>query len=87
MDAALRVLRLRRYIDPRLYSHKFHSTALGYEIAVSIHTGNLLWAGGPYRPGEYTDVLIYRENLKKLLDPGELVSMRNLTSYEVSDSH
>ena len=66
-----------RPMDRTLYSHKFHGAGLRYEIAVSIHTGNIVWVNGPYKAGATNDVTIYRHSLKKLLDSGEYVITDN----------
>ena len=59
--------------DRELLSHKFHSAALRYEIYLSIFTGNIVRVNGPFKPGVYSDVSIYRNDLKKLIIYSELV--------------
>ena len=41
-----------------------------------------VWISGPYRTGELTEVLIFRDNLKKLLGPGVCVIMNSFYPHE-----
>ena len=50
------------------YSHKFKKSAVRYEIAVSIQSGDIVWASGPWPAGQYPDITIFRNSgLKDLL--------------------
>ena len=54
------------------YSHKFNAPALRYEIASCIQTGSIVWINGPFNPGKFNDLQIFRSGLKeKLLEAGE----------------
>jgi hypothetical protein len=51
-------------------STKFGS-AIRYEVAVCILTGELVWTNGPYEPGIWNGVAIFRNTLLSMLDEGE----------------
>ena len=55
------------------YSHKFKRSGLRYEVALSILGGDICWICGPWKPGVYNDVMIFREALATWLEPGERV--------------
>ena len=55
------------------YSHKFHGPGLRYEVAVCILTGAIVWVHGPFPPGDYPDISIFRHALIFMLDDGERV--------------
>jgi hypothetical protein len=58
----------------KFYTHKwrFHS-ALRYEIAVCILSGDCVWVNGPYEAGLWNDIKIFRNALLTELDDGERV--------------
>lgn len=49
------------------YSHKFKGPGLRYEVGVAIQSDNIVWINGPYPPGRYPDIKIFRDGLKQLL--------------------
>lgn len=55
------------------YSHKFKGPAVRYEVAVSIHSGDIVWTSGPWRAGCYPDITIFRKGglKQKLLAANE----------------
>ena len=55
------------------YSHKFKRSALRYEIALSILTGDICWINGPYEAGSWSDIKIFRDSLMSHLEKGERV--------------
>lgn len=58
--------------DTKWYSHKFNGPAVRYELASCIQTGDIVWMNGPFCPGNYNDIQIFRDKLKdKLLRAGE----------------
>lgn len=58
----------------RFHSHKFKfGSALRYEIATSIIRGELVWINGPYEPGKWNDISIFRNGIMSELEPGERV--------------
>ena len=59
--------------EKKYYSHKLRHAALGYEVAVCIQTGHLVWINGPFPAGSFPDIKIFRRNLKGQLLPGEMV--------------
>ena len=59
--------------DRDWYSHKFKRSGLHYEVALSILGGDICWICGPWKPGVYNDVMIFREALATWLEPGERV--------------
>lgn len=58
----------------KFHTHKwrFHS-ALRYEIAVGIVSGDLVWINGPYEAGLWNDISIFRNALLHQLEDGERV--------------
>lgn len=44
-----------------------------YEVAIAIRSNNIVWVNGPFRPGEYNDLDIFRAGLIHNLDHGERV--------------
>jgi hypothetical protein len=62
------------YHGRKFHSHKYKfGSALRYEVAVCILTGELVWINGPYPAGRWNDIAIFRNALKSMLDPGERV--------------
>ena len=60
------------------YSHKFDGPGLCYdEVAVCIHTGAIVWVHGPFPPGDYPDISIFRHVLIFMLDSNEQVEANN----------
>lgn len=57
--------------SPMWYSHKFKAPGLRYEVSVSISTGQIVWANGPYPCGGYPDINIFNDDLVKHLDENE----------------
>jgi len=55
------------------FSHKFKGPGLRYEVGLSIQTGYICWINGPFAPGAWNDLQIFRLKLKTLLPPGEKV--------------
>ncbi len=55
------------------YSHKFKGCGLRYEVALNILTGDICWINGPFEPGKYNDLMIFRMGLMGELDEGERV--------------
>ena len=55
------------------YSHKFKGAGLRHEVGVSIQKGHVVWVNGPYPCGRWPDIKIFREDLKHILDDGEMV--------------
>jgi hypothetical protein len=58
--------------NKKWYSHKFNSTAVKYELAVSIKTGDIVAFNGPFRGGQH-DLSIFRYHLRRCLEDGEKV--------------
>ena len=55
------------------YSHKFKHSGLRYEVALSIKTGWICWISGPWNPGQWNDLEIFRMSLVTFLDSFERV--------------
>lgn len=49
------------------YSHKFKGPGIRYEIGIAIQTGDLCHLAGPFPPGKYNDLQIFRMRLKQKL--------------------
>jgi hypothetical protein len=63
-----------RQKGPIFSSHKFKKkSALRYEVALCIGTGEIVWINGPFPAGEFNDITIFRECLQTALDDGERV--------------
>lgn len=62
------------YHGRKFKTHKWKfGSALRYEVAVSILPGDCVWISGPYEPGIWNDITIFRNGLKSLLGAGERV--------------
>lgn len=55
------------------FSHKFNGPGLRYEVGVSILNGDICWINGPYEPGDWPDIKIFRNSLMSHLDNNERV--------------
>jgi DDE superfamily endonuclease len=55
------------------YSHKFNGPGLRYEVGLCILTGDIVWVNGPFQPGIYSDLSIFRLHMKWALEPGERI--------------
>jgi hypothetical protein len=55
------------------FSHKFKGPGVRYEVAVCIRTGDIVWVNGPFQPGAWPDVKIFRLDLAHMLLPDERV--------------
>ncbi len=51
------------------------SSALRYELGLSILGGDLVWIQGPYPASMYTDIKIFNKVLRHFLNPGERVEV------------
>ena len=58
-------------INKALYSWKFRGPGLRYEVATSIKTSDVVWINGPFAPGDYDDLSIFRLGLKHMLQDGK----------------
>ena len=56
-----------------LWSYKFKHSALRYEVALCIKTGDICWWNGPFEPGIYNDEMIFKMGLLGMLEQGERV--------------
>ena len=61
-----------RPFEAKWYSHKFNGPGIRYEVGISIYRGWISWVSGPYPCGSWSDVSIFRRNLKKLLRVEEI---------------
>ena len=57
----------------KYFSHKNKKSALRYEIALNIITGDIVWINGPFPAGKYSDITIFRDSLITFLGPSERV--------------
>ena len=58
--------------DTRYYSFKFKGPGLRYLVAMSIASTDMVFIAGPYLPGVYNDLQIFRRcGLKGMLEPNE----------------
>ena len=59
---------------PRFSSHKYKGkSALRYEVALCILTGDIVWINGPYEAGLWNDLSIFQNALQSNLEPHERV--------------
>ena len=59
---------------PTFASHKFKAkSALRYEVALGILSGEIKWLNGPYPCKDWPDINIFRDGLMKELELGERV--------------
>ena len=62
------------YHGRRFHSHKYRfGSCLRYEVGICSLSGELVWINGPYEPGIWNDLMIFRDSLKTMLHPGERV--------------
>jgi hypothetical protein len=61
------------WISKKFWSYKFRTCGLRYEVATAIQSGDICWINGPFEPGMYNDDMIFRHNLRDLLEPNERV--------------
>lgn len=59
--------------DKRYYTHKFKAGGLRYEVALSIRSSDIVWIAGPYLPGIWNDLAIFRLGLMYMLEDGERI--------------
>ena len=55
------------------FSHKFNGPGIRYEVALSIKSGDICWINGPFPPGKYNDLQIFRQGLRDKLMKNERV--------------
>jgi DDE superfamily endonuclease len=55
------------------YSHKLNGAGLWYEVGICIQTGRIVWINGPYQPGPWPDLRIFRHRLMRTLVPNEWI--------------
>ena len=60
-------------MDPSLFSHKINSAGIRYDIALNIVTGDIVYWSGGDGAGVYPDLMIARNRIVHLLDPGEKI--------------
>ena len=53
------------------WSFKFKKSGLWYEVGLCIITGEICSWSGPYAPGKWNDLSIFRDSLLLMLEPGE----------------
>lgn len=50
------------------YTHKFKCAGLRYEVGIAIQSGDIVWLNGPFQPGLWPDLKIFRKALKGTLE-------------------
>lgn len=55
------------------FSHKFRGSGLRYEVGLNIQNGWICWINGPFAPGPWPDIKIFRGWLKWRLKQNEMV--------------
>ena len=56
-----------------LFSHKLNGPGLRYEIGTSLLSNDIVWISGPFLPGDWNDLSIFRQGLMHELDEHERV--------------
>jgi hypothetical protein len=56
-----------------LFSYKLNGPALCYEIGLSILSNDIVWINGPFLPGDWNDLDIFRQGMLHEIDLGERV--------------
>lgn len=63
-----------RHAGRKFYSFKYKASGLRYEVATSILGGDIVWISGPWEPGMYNDISIFRQSgIMSMLEEGERV--------------
>jgi hypothetical protein len=57
------------------WSYKFKKSGLCYEVGLCMKTGGICWWSGPYTPGVWNDLSIFRDLLALMLEPGKWCEM------------
>ena len=60
-------------VDAKWFSNKFNGPGLRYELALSIASGSIVWAQGPFPCGTHSDLQIFRRESKHYLKSEEFV--------------
>jgi hypothetical protein len=60
-------------MDTRYWSFKFRDAGLRYEVAICILTSDIVSIAGPYMPGVWNDLMIFRDGLRGRLGLHERV--------------
>ena len=55
------------------YSQKYNGAGIRWEVGVCIRTGEIVWIHGPFCPGRWNDLEIFRHSMKFHLHGGERV--------------
>ena len=55
------------------YSYKFNHAGVRYIIATSLYSGEIMYVEGPFPCGHWSDLRIFRRNLRQNLMPAEMV--------------
>ena len=51
------------------WSYKFKKSGLWYYVGLCIVSGDIFWWSGPYAPGKWNDLSIFRDSLLFMLEP------------------
>lgn len=57
--------------NPKWWSHKFNGLGSRYEVAISIHNGDIVWVNGGLPCGEWPDLRLARNTFIDHLEPGK----------------
>lgn len=59
--------------NPHWYSYKLNGPGHRYEVGLGLKEKKIAWINGPFHPGKYNDLQIFRRNVMGYLDHGEKV--------------
>ncbi len=75
------------------WTPKFNGPGIRYELACSIHNGDIVWFNGPFAPRNQ-DITIFRYKLKGMLEPWEQVvadkgyrDLKACNPYKIKSRH
>ena len=74
----------KKMINKALYSFKLNGPGLRYEIGLSLLSNDIVWINGPFCPGDWNDLEIFRHDLMHKLEPGERVEADNIYTSEAA---
>ena len=72
----------KKMVNKSLFSYKMNGPGLRYEIGLSLLSNDIVWINGPFCPGDWNDLEIFRHSLMGRLETGERVEADNIYNAE-----
>ena len=63
----------QKKLNKSLNSRKYNCPALRYEVGTCLLSNDIVWIAGPYFPGDWNDILIFRQESMENLEENERV--------------